>query len=132
LAVLSESTSHDAVRLGAIKGRADTVRAKLGLMATVGVLPRDLGRLRFEVDVRRFAETVLDAFSRHDVPHNVQEAVVKGSSRLPPQAAQRACQQARTVRVHDLQGFEGRGVRITDAANGPGQNFSTTVTDIGL
>src|SRR2546422_5997138 len=28
--------------------------------------------------------------------------------------------------------FEGRGVRITDAANGPGQNFSATVTDIGF
>jgi Tol biopolymer transport system component len=28
--------------------------------------------------------------------------------------------------------FEGSGVRITDAANGPGQNFSATVTDIGF
>jgi hypothetical protein len=84
MAILAESTSHDGTKLGALKGRLEAVRGKLDLMEAVGILPRDLGRLRFEIDVRRFAASVLDVFAQHDVPHGVQKAVIEAiESRQP-------------------------------------------------
>jgi hypothetical protein len=77
LALLAQTTSHDGTKLGAIKGRLEALRAKLELMAAVGVLPRDLRRLQIEVDIRHVAQAILDVFAAYDVPHEVQRAVVE-------------------------------------------------------
>lgn len=77
LALLAEKSQHDGVRLGATRSRLDALRGKLELMRAVGVLPRDLGRLKIEVDVRHTARAILDVFEAYSVPHEVQEAVVE-------------------------------------------------------
>jgi hypothetical protein len=77
LAILSEKTTHSGVKLGAIKGRLDALRAKLDLMAAVGVLPRNLGRLQVEFDARQVAQSILQIFSTFAVPIEAQEAVIR-------------------------------------------------------
>ena len=77
LALLAERTAHDAVRLGAIKTRLDVLRGKLDLMAAVGVLPRDLGQLHVEIDVRNVVRAIVNVFDEHGVPREAQEAVAR-------------------------------------------------------
>jgi hypothetical protein len=71
LALLGRDTSHDGTRLGAIRGRLDVIRAKYELLAAVGVLPADLGRLSVEIDVRRTMDTMIEVLERHGVDEAV-------------------------------------------------------------
>ncbi len=69
--MLARDTTHDGTRLGAIRGRLEVMRAKYELLAAVGVLPCDLGRLSVEIDLRRTADQVIDVLERHDVAEAV-------------------------------------------------------------
>lgn len=60
-----------------IKARLEALRAKLDLMAATGILPRDLARLRVEIDVRQVASTIIDVFSSYAVPLEAQQAVIE-------------------------------------------------------
>ena len=68
LALLAERTRHDGVRLGAIKGRVETHRARIELLQAAGVLPADLPQLRVLQDVNTVAEVIIAIFNRYEVP----------------------------------------------------------------
>ena len=67
LAEISATTNHDATRVGAIRTRLDALVAQTNLLMLVGVLPRNLGQLRHDVDVQELARQTLAVFDRHGV-----------------------------------------------------------------
>ena len=68
LAEISATSKHDATRVGAIRTRLDALAAQTNLLMLVGVLPRDLGQLRHDLDVRELARKTIAVFDRHGVP----------------------------------------------------------------
>ena len=67
LAEISATSNHDATRVGAIRTRLDARVAQTNLLMLVGVLPRNLGQLRHDVDVQELARQTLAVFDRHGV-----------------------------------------------------------------
>jgi hypothetical protein len=67
LAEISATTTHDATRVGAIRTRLDALAAQTNLLMLVGVLPRNLGQLRHDLDVQELARQTLAVFDRHGV-----------------------------------------------------------------
>jgi hypothetical protein len=76
LALISATTSYDAVRVGAIRARMDTLRQMTELLQATGVLPHDLGKLRVDLDVRYVAEAILTVLDEEGVPQEVQQRLV--------------------------------------------------------
>lgn len=76
LALVVESSKHDAVRLGALKAQLAASGQRLALMQAVGILPRTLGLLRQDMDVYKVAHVVLDVFYRHDVSLEARQEVL--------------------------------------------------------
>lgn len=68
LAEISATTTHAATRVGAIRTRLDAQAAQINLLMLVGVLPRDLGQLRLDLDVHELARKTLAVFDAFDVP----------------------------------------------------------------
>ena len=68
LAEISATSNHDATRVGAIRTRLDALAAQTNLLMLVGVLPRDLGQLRHDLDVQELARQTIAVFDRHGVP----------------------------------------------------------------
>ena len=64
----SRTTTHDATRVGAIRTRLDALAAQTNLLMLVGVLPRNLGQLRHDLDVQELARKTVAVFDRHGVP----------------------------------------------------------------
>ena len=88
-AVLAENTSHDGVRLGAIKGRLETHRARIDLLQAAGVLPADLPQLRVLQDVDTTAEVILTVFNRYRVPVEARREIrdiLRGGGTAPEAA----------------------------------------------
>lgn len=89
LALLSSSSKQDAVRVGAVAKRVDTIDKLTKLMQTTGVLPNDLGTLKVDMDVRAFASVVLRVFKEAEIPAEtvgqVMDEIRKFTGRaLPP------------------------------------------------
>jgi hypothetical protein len=84
LAELSDSTSHDGVRLGAIRARVDVLTTRMNLLMAVGVLPQDLGRLGREREVQEVIQTITRVFADHGVPPEVQDALCEALKGRPP------------------------------------------------
>ena len=76
LAEISATTKHDATRVGAIRTRLDALEAQANLLMLVGVLPRDLGRFRFDLDVQELCRKTLAVFDEHGVPIEAKRALV--------------------------------------------------------
>lgn len=68
LALLSEQTKHDGVRLGAIRARVDVIERHTQLLIALGLLPYDLGDLRADSDLRHAARAIIDVLERHRAP----------------------------------------------------------------
>jgi hypothetical protein len=66
LALVSATTKHDATRVGAIRTRLDALAAQTNLLMLVGVLPRDLGVLRHDIDARAIASELVAAHAVRD------------------------------------------------------------------
>ena len=64
-ALLAETSSHDGVKLGALKAQLRALAERLNLMRAVGVLPADLGLIDTEVNFRRTTEVFLGVLNRH-------------------------------------------------------------------
>ncbi|MBA2637440.1 MAG: hypothetical protein H0U79_04330 [Solirubrobacterales bacterium] len=73
LALVAETSRHDAVRLGALKARLAPSAQRLSLLQAVGILPRSLGLLRDDIDLRRMGEAISAIFDRHGVPFKAEE-----------------------------------------------------------
>jgi hypothetical protein len=76
LALVSATTKHDATRVGAIRTRLDALAAQANILMMVGVLPRDLGVLRNEIDARAIARDIATVMSRFNVSEDAQRAMV--------------------------------------------------------
>lgn len=77
LALVAETSRHDAVRLGALKAQLAASAQRLTLLQAVGVLPRNLGLIRNDVDNRRMAEQIADVFERHCVSDEAAREVIE-------------------------------------------------------
>ena len=68
LAMVAATTKHDATKAGAIRTRIDALAAQTHLLMQVGVLPRDLGVLRADIDVRAMAREMVAVLNEFEVP----------------------------------------------------------------
>ena len=80
LALVSATTKHDATRVGAIRTRLDALAAQANLLMLVGVLPRDLGVLRHDIDVHAMAGEAVAVLTRFEVPIEAQRALLDALS----------------------------------------------------
>lgn len=93
LALISATTSpqNAAVRVGSIKARMDVLRQQTELLQEVGVLPKNLGKLQVEMDVRFVAETIVKVMEEEGVDPRIQrrliEAIERGKQRAQAAAA---------------------------------------------
>jgi hypothetical protein len=76
LALVSATTEHDATRVGAIRTRLHALEAAAKLLMLVGVLPRDLGVLRHDLDVQQLATETLAVFDAFNVPIEAKQALL--------------------------------------------------------
>lgn len=77
LALVAVNADNTSARVGAIRARMEAMKNIAELLQAVGVLPKDLGTLRVEMDVRYVAETILRVFDEEDVPERVQQRILQ-------------------------------------------------------
>ena len=80
LAIVAATTAHDATRVGAIRTRLAALEAQANLLMAVGVLPRDLGVLRHDIDVHAMAGEAVAVLTRFEVPIEAQRALLDALS----------------------------------------------------
>ena len=68
LALISATTRSDSVRVSAINAKLNVHAQIVKTLQTIGVLPNDLGVLRFEVDARIMAERVIGVIDQYNLP----------------------------------------------------------------
>jgi hypothetical protein len=68
--------AQDSVRVGAINSQMAATEKLTTLLQATGILPRHLGKLRIEADVRLVAQRILEVFAEEEVPEHVQRRVV--------------------------------------------------------
>jgi hypothetical protein len=73
LTLLAERADHDAVRLGCLKAKLEVIERRLALLQAVGLLPRDLGALRLELEIRHVLPVFVDVLDRFHVPPEALE-----------------------------------------------------------
>jgi hypothetical protein len=66
LALVAESATHDAVRLGAIKARQYAVEQRFRLKQAVGLIPRNLGLFVQEIDIQHVVMALDAVIAKHD------------------------------------------------------------------
>ncbi len=76
LALLSATTQSDSVRVGAINARMAARNKTTDLLQEMGVLPRDLGQIRVEMDARVTAKRVINILKQNKVPGEVRDALL--------------------------------------------------------
>ena len=77
LAEIAATTTHAATRVGAIRTRLDALQAQANLMTLVGVLPRDVGQFRLDLDIHELADKTLAVFNEYGVPVEVKRALLQ-------------------------------------------------------
>jgi hypothetical protein len=77
LALVSATTKHDATRVGAIRTRLAALEAQANLLTLVGVLPRDLGVLRQDIDLHAMGDELVSVLNKFEVPIEVRRALLE-------------------------------------------------------
>jgi hypothetical protein len=80
LILIADSATNDSARVGAIRAAIDAMRSQAELMQAIGVLPRDLGQMKVEIDVRHVARAAIDVLDRNGVPVEVQRELIAAVS----------------------------------------------------
>ena len=76
LAELAKRADNSAAAVGALRGRTEAVDRQVQLMQAAGLLPKELGQLRLQADVRSVAARVVTVFRDHQVPAETARAVI--------------------------------------------------------
>jgi hypothetical protein len=79
LAEIAATTTHDATRVGAIRTRLAALEAQANLLTLVGVLPRDLGVLRHDIDVHAMADEMVAVLNEFGVPIEARRALLEAT-----------------------------------------------------
>ncbi len=74
LALLTETTANDTVKLGAIRSKLDVHRQRMELLGAVGAFPRDIGQVGRLIDLREIAARLNAVLV--DVPSELRERVI--------------------------------------------------------
>lgn len=87
LAEIAEEAEHDSARVGAVNSQSAIQDKAAALAQATGLLPRNLGVLRLDIDVRVLAQKLMVVFERHDVSvefrKDILEVLDGGMSQLP-------------------------------------------------
>lgn len=83
LAEVAETADNSAAAIGAHRGRTEAVDRQVQLMQAAGLLPKELGQLRLQADVRSVAARVLAVFRDHHIPADATRAVVAALTEEP-------------------------------------------------
>jgi hypothetical protein len=78
LALLAESTRHDAVRLGAVRSRIAAMGDKHELMRLSGLLPFDARAVRTEAELRDINDMILGLFDKHGLGDDAKRELEEG------------------------------------------------------
>ena len=70
------TADQDSNKIGALKAFLDARMRQMELMQIVGLLPRNLGALKVDLDVRALVGIILDVFNEDDVPMSTQEKIM--------------------------------------------------------
>ena len=81
---IAEISNNASARVGAIKAAVAVQAEETALLQAVGVLPRNLGRLAVELDVRHVATTVTQVFEEFAVPREATDAILRILNRATP------------------------------------------------
>lgn len=73
LAKIAEDSANDSARIGAIRSQVDIAVKKTELLQATGLLPKQLGKLRVEMDIRYMTTQILALFDKYDVPVEAQK-----------------------------------------------------------
>jgi hypothetical protein len=74
-AEIASSSINDAARVGALRSLVTTTVQRLALDQAVGRLPRNLGKLRVELDVRHVSQVVVATMKKHGVPEEAMREI---------------------------------------------------------
>lgn len=77
LAMIAATTSHDAVRVGAINSKMGALGKLTDLLQAINALPHDLGTLRVVMDARVLADRLVLVLDRFDLPPEVEDAMLE-------------------------------------------------------
>lgn len=76
LAELAATADNDNARVGAIRAQLDAQVKQSDLLQATGILPRNLGKLRVEADVRFVATKLVEILDKRKVPVDVQREIM--------------------------------------------------------
>jgi hypothetical protein len=76
LALVAEESGHDAVRLGALKSQLIALQQRRELLQATGLLPRILGLIGQEIDMRRMTDDAVRVLKQHDVSQELADDLV--------------------------------------------------------
>jgi hypothetical protein len=68
------TATQGSTQVGAIKAEMVAIEAQMGLLQAVGVLPRSLGELRIEVDLRTMMREAIKVFEDYGMPIEARDA----------------------------------------------------------
>jgi hypothetical protein len=80
LAIVAATTKHRATKVGAIRTRLDALGEQTRLLMMIGVLPRDLGVLRHDIDLHAMARKMVAVLTKFEVPIEAQRALLEALS----------------------------------------------------
>lgn len=76
LALVSATTPSDSVRVASINARMTARNKTADLLQEMGVLPKDLGEIRLQLDAEVTAKRVINILKQHKVPGEVRDALL--------------------------------------------------------
>jgi hypothetical protein len=74
-AEIAASSVNDSARVGALRSLVTTTVQRLALDQATGKLPRNLGKLRVELDVRHVSQVVVATMKKHGVPEEAMREI---------------------------------------------------------
>jgi hypothetical protein len=76
LALVAEQSAHDAVRLGELKAQLTALKQRRELLQATGLMPRNLGLIVQEIDMRRVTDDAVRVLKQHDVSRELVDDLV--------------------------------------------------------